>query len=229
MSADLYLDQLRKKLIRVLSVLTIVFILLSFFAKYLYQFFALPLLSQLPSKTLLATSLTAPVFTPLKLAFLCSIVITAPYLLYELWSYIAPALYRDEKNFAFRWLILSIVLFYSGLIFAYFVALPLMTHFFVSFTPNIVELKPDITQFLSFAISLFLSFALAFQIPILIIFLVKTNIAHLEILKKRRPYIIIGAFIVAIILIPSDIFSQTLLAIPLWLLFELGLFLARKF
>lgn len=228
MNTEVYIDQLRRKLIRVLLVLTITFVILSFFAKSLYKLFALPLLHQLPGKTLLATSLTAPVLIPLKLSLLCSIFITAPYLLYEIWSYIAPALYREEKVFAIKWLLLSVILFYAGMLFAYFVALPLMTHFFVSFTPSIVELKPDISQFLSFALRLFLSFALAFQIPLLIILLVKTQITSIETLKKRRPYIIVAAFLTGILLTPSDIISQILLAVPLWLLFELGLFLARR-
>lgn len=228
MNNEFYFDQLRKKLLRVLSVLTIVFIVLSFFAKDLYKLFALPLINQLPAKTLLSTSLTAPVFIPLKLALLSSVVVTAPYLLYELWGFIAPALYQKEKSYAIKWLSLSTGLFYAGLIFAYFIALPLITHFFVSFTPSIVELKPDISQFLNFALRLFIAFALAFQIPLLIILLVRTQVISVEELKKRRPYIILSTFLIGILLTPSDIFSQIILAIPLWLLFELGLFLARK-
>jgi sec-independent protein translocase protein TatC len=178
---------------------------------------------------MLATKVLSPFLTPLKLAFVAAVFLAMPYLLYQLWGFIAPGLYAHEKRLAFPMLASSILLFYLGAAFAYFVVLPLLFPFLVGVVPQNVEVAPDIADFLDVAIKLFFAFGLAFEVPIATILLVMTGMTTPETLAQKRPYIIVGAFVVGMLLTPPDIISQTLLAVPVWLLFELGVFLSRLF
>ncbi len=223
-----YLLELRKRLLRYIVSFVVVFIALSFIANKIYHFLALPLLQNLPDGPgLIATSVPAPFLVPFKCAFVAAIFITIPYLLYQLWSFIAPALYRKERKLVWLLLVSSSLLFYLGTVFAYYVVLPLVFKFFIYVAPAGVEVKPDISQYLSFIIRLFLAFGISFELPVAIILLVKTGITTVEKLAKKRPYVIVGAFVLGMLLTPPDVVSQILLAVPLWLLFELGLLVSK--
>lgn len=222
-----YLDELRSRLLRCLFVISGIFLILSFFAKRLYDWLAIPLLTHLPQgQTLIATAITGPFIAPFKLAFIVAIFIAAPYLFYQLWTFIAPALYKHERRWIWL-LIISIILFYLGAAFAYFFILPWIFKFLIYMAPSSVEIKPDMNQFLDFTLRLFLVFGITFEVPIITLLLIKSGLTSIETLQKKRPYIIVGAFVVGMLLTPPDVISQIMLAIPLWLLFELGLFLAK--
>ncbi len=223
-----YLIELRKRLLRCAVVIGIIFIVLAIYANHVYHLFALPLLSHLgKGDGIIATSVTAPFIIPYKAAFVLSIYLTAPYWLYEIWVFIMPALYQRERRIIWLLLISSCALFYIGTLFAYFVVLPWMFRFFMHVAPVGVEVKPDITNYLEFVLQLLLAFGLAFELPIAMLVLVWTGIVSVAQLSRKRPYVIVGAFIVGMLLTPPDVVSQTLLAIPLWLLYELGLWMAK--
>ncbi len=225
-----YLIELRRRLILYLLVLGVVFAGLAYFANDVYHIFAIPLLKHLPEGPgLIAISVPAPFLVPFKSALVASIFITIPYLLYQVWCFVAPGLYRQERKLVWLLLITSSILFYCGALFAYFIVLPLVFKFFIAVAPAGVEVQPDIAQYFSFLMRLLLAFGFSFELPVLVVLLNSTGIYPVEKLVKKRPYIILAAFIAGMLLTPPDIISQILLAVPLWLLFELGVFLAKHF
>lgn len=225
-----HLTELRSRLLRSIACILIVFLGLSFFANEIYTLIAAPLLQQLPKEgTMIATEVSSTFLVPFKLTFFVSIFISMPYLLYQTWAFVAPGLYENERGFALPLLLLSIILFYLGALFAFFVIFPILFRFFSLSAPVGVSFLPDISQYLKFVLHLFFAFGAAFEVPVLTILLVKTGIVSVHSLVEKRPYIIVGAFIVGMLLTPPDVMSQVLLALPMWGLFELGLLLARHF
>ncbi|MFW2439089.1 MAG: twin-arginine translocase subunit TatC [Arenicellales bacterium] len=221
-----HLIELRDRLLRSVIVIIIVFIPAAIFSGKLFTLLAAPMLSALAGdSTMISTEVAGPFLVPLKFAFALSIAVAIPYLLYQIWSFIAPGLYENEKRLAFPLLLSSTLLFYCGIAFAYFVVFPIMFSFFPSVAPVGIEVTPDINHYLGFVIKLFFAFGIAFEVPIATILLVKAGITTREKLAKKRQYVLLGAFVVGMLLTPPDIFSQSMLAIPMWLLFELGLFM----
>lgn len=225
-----HLIELRTALLRMVIAVLIVFSGLTYFANDIYTLVAQPLLAHLPDNTsMIATEVASPFLAPFKLTLLVSVFIAAPYLLYQLWSFIAPAMYQSERRIAVPLLVSSVVLFYSGIAFAYFVVFPLIFQFFTAVAPEGVAVMTDISNYLSFVMKLFFAFGLAFEVPIATILLVLSGVTTVEKLAKSRPYVIVGAFVLGMLLTPPDVFSQSFLAIPIWLLFETGLLFARWF
>jgi len=222
------LTELRSRLIYCSIALMLIFIPLYCFSNTLYYYVAIPLLTKLSyDGHLIATSITAPFLVPLKLTFALSFFITAPFILYQLWSFIAPGLYQQERHIAILLLFSSIILFYSGILFAYFIVFPLLFGFFAGIVPQGVAFTPDIGNYLDFVLRLFFVFGIAFETPIAILLCVFSGITTAEALSKKRVYFIIAAFTLGMLLTPPDIISQILLAIPICLLFEIGIILAR--
>ncbi len=223
-----HLFELRDRLLRVVVVVLVIFLGLFSFANDIYHILAQPLLNQLPEgQTMIATGVISPFLTPFKLALVASIFVAMPFILYQIWSFIAPGLYRHEKRLAFPLLVSSIILFYAGMVFAYYVVFPLVFGFMASTTPEGVTHTPDISMYLDFALKLFFAFGIAFEVPIATILLVLAGITTPESLVEKRAYIIVAAFVVGMLLTPPDIISQTLLAVPMWLLFEIGVIFSR--
>ena len=223
-----HLIELRDRLIRILVVILIFFLGFIAFANDLYAYLAEPLQSLLPEgASMIATQVASPFLAPFKLALYLSVYCGAPMILYQLWGFIAPGLYANEKKIAGPLLISSIFLFYAGMAFAYFVVFPLVFGFFTTVGPTGVTVMTDIDAYLSFVLNLFLAFGLAFEIPVATMLLIKAGIASPESLKEKRPYVFIGCFVVGMLVTPPDMISQTLLAVPMWLLFEAGLIGAR--
>ena len=223
-----HLIELRDRLIRLLVVILIFFIGFIAFANDLYAYLAEPLQSLLPEgASMIATQVASPFLAPFKLALYLSVYCGAPMILYQLWGFIAPGLYANEKKIAGPLLISSIFLFYAGMAFAYFAVFPLVFGFFTTVGPTGVTVMTDIDAYLSFVLKLFLAFGLAFEIPVATMLLIKAGIASPESLKEKRPYVFIGCFVVGMLVTPPDMISQTLLAVPMWLLFEAGLIGAR--
>lgn len=228
MTGITYLTEFRKRVFRSLVAILFVFLPLCYFSKELYTLLALPLLKHLPEGSqLIATNIASTFLAPFKFALITAVFVAMPYLLQQAWGFIAPAMYKHEKQFYWPLLLISVLLFYSGVLFAYFAVFPLVFQFFIGVTPSGVKVLPDITHYLNFALSLFFAFGIAFEMPILTVLLIKTGICTEESLKNKRPYIIVGAFVIGMLLTPPDIISQILLALPIWLLFETGLLLAR--
>lgn len=219
-----YLIELRSRLLYCLGFTTLLFAFLCIFANQLYFLLTKPLLYYLPSQQLIATKITATFLVPMKFTFILSLFLLIPYFFYHIWSFVSPALYINEKKTVWLLLFPTIILFYLGVLFAYFIVLPLIFRFFVHTTPAQVALMPDIGQYLDFSLRLLFSFGLAFEVPIVVAVLILFNICSIEKMRSIRRYIVVLAFIVAMILSPPDVFSQILLAIPLWLLYELGLY-----
>ena len=224
-----HLIELRSRLIKMFGAVIGVFILLVPFANRIFEVVAKPLVEVLPGQKMIATSVTAPLLTPFKLTFFVSILIAVPVILYQLWAFVAPGLYRNEKRFAFPLLFSSIFLFYAGAAFAYFVVFPLVFGFFVKITPTDVEMTTDISQYLDFVTMIVLAFGLAFETPIATVLTVWTGLTTPEKLGKARPYVFLLAFVVGMLLTPPDVISQTLLAVPVYLLYEVGIFMSRLF
>lgn len=223
-----HLTELRDRLLRALLSILIVFIGLFPFANDIYAFVSEPLRALLPAgATMIATEVASPFLTPFKLTLVAAIFLAIPYILYQVWSFVAPGMYRNEKRFAVPLLASSILLFYAGAAFAYFVVFPLIFAFFTSVGPEGITIMTDINSYLDFVLKLFFAFGLAFEIPIVAVLLIWAGIATPDQLANKRPYIIVGCFIFGMLLTPPDIVSQSLLAIPMWLLFELGIFLGR--
>ena len=223
-----HLVELRDRLMRMVLAVLVLLLILFPFGNDIFHLLAQPVMNALPDDTsMVATKVLSPFLTPLKLAFVAAVFIAMPYLLYQMWSFIAPGLYQHEKQLAMPLLLSSIVLFYLGAAFAYFVVLPLLFPFLVGVTPDGVKVMPDIADFLDIAIRLFFAFGLAFEVPIATILVVLAGISTPEKLSQKRPYVIVGAFVVGMLLTPPDIISQTLLALPIWLLFETGLLFSR--
>jgi len=224
-----HLLELRDRLLRSVLAVIIVFIPLAFIANELYEFLAKPLMEQLPEGTsMIATEPHAPFFVPFKFAFAVAFAVSIPFLLYQMWAFVAPGLYRHEKRMVFPLLVSSSALFYLGIAFSYFVVFPLIFKFFANSAPEGVAVMTDINSYLGFVLKLFFAFGVAFEVPIATILLVKIGVTTPDALAKKRPYIIIGAFVLGMLLTPPDIFSQTMLAIPVWILFEVGLFASRR-
>ncbi len=222
-----HLIELRNRLMKALLSILLIFISLVYFANDIYSFVAAQLIANLPSTaTMIATDVTAPFFAPFKLTLFVALFAAIPMILHQVWSFIAPGLYQHEKRMLMPILASSILLFYSGIAFCYFVVLPIILGFFTNTGPDMMTLAPDISSYLSFALKLFFAFGIAFEIPVAIMLLCWSGATTTKSLKEKRPYIVVGVFVVAMFLTPPDVLSQTLLALPMLLLFELGLILA---
>ena len=223
-----HLVELRDRLIRIVIVISLLTLGLMTVAGDLYYYFSLPIQQYLPEGSgMQAIGVVSPVFTPFKLALIAAFFLTIPYTLYHAWAFIAPGLYKHEKRLAFPLLISSIILFYLGMAFAYYVVFPLVFQFTSGFVPEGVDYRPDIASYLDFSIKLFFAFGIAFEVPIATILLVLAGLTTPESLTAKRPYIIVGAFVLGMLLTPPDIISQTLLALPMWILFEAGVIFSR--
>jgi len=223
-----FLIELRRRLIWMVAVFGVVFIVAAIFANSIYYWLALPILRNFSGGTgLIATAVPAPFLVPFKSAAVATLFVTMPFFLYQLWRFVAPALYNHERKLVWLLLLTSSVLFYVGVLFAYFVVLPIVFKFFLYIAPQGVEVKPDISLYFSFVLKMFLSFGVTFELPIAIMLLVWTGACEIESLKNKRPYVIVIAFVAGMLLTPPDVISQILLAIPIYLLYELGLLMAR--
>ncbi len=219
-----HLLELRTRILHSVLAVLLVFLSLIYFANDLYSFFAAPIQALLPAgSTMIATEVTSPFFAPFKLTLILSLFIAIPYVLYQLWAFVAPGLYKNEKQFAIPLFVTSVLLFYLGIAFTYFVVFPLVFGFFTSVAPDNIAITPDINSYLGFIMKLFFAFGVAFEIPVATLLLIRAGITTRKSLAKKRPYIIVGCFVFGMLLTPPDIISQSLLAIPTWLLFELGL------
>ena len=225
-----HLVELRDRLLHMVLAILIVFVALFSFSEDIFTVVAQPLLSLMPEGTsMIATGVTSPFLVPFKLVLLLSVLLTIPYLLHQIWSFIAPGLYLHEKRMAMPLLVSSIVLFYCGIAFAYFVIFPILFGFFIGIAPDGVAVMTDIGQYLDFVIAIFFAFGIAFEVPVATFILIAAGITTPGKLASKRPYIIIGAFVIGMFLTPPDVISQSLLAVPIWLLFELGLLMSRIF
>ncbi len=223
-----HLIELRDRLLRALIVVGVALLALLPFANTLYTMLAAPLLDSLAEgHTMVAIDVASPFLAPFKLTLLLALTITVPYTLYQAWAFAAPGLYRREKRLAGPVLLSSIVLFYLGMAFAYFVVFPLAFGFFVSTAPEGVAVMTDINRFLDFVVKIFLAFGIAFEVPIITVAMVFLGFTTPERLREARPYVIVGAFVIGMLLTPPDVISQTLLAIPVWLLYEIGILFSR--
>ena len=228
-SISSHLLELRTRLIRVLVCLGILSVAGIPFASQIYAFVASPLLDILPAgSSMIATQVTSPFMAPLKLVLFSALLITMPYLFYEIWMFMSPGLYKNEKSFVAPLMVSTILLFSAGVTFAYLVVLPIIFKFFIGVAPESIQVMTDINQYLSFVIKLIFAFGIAFEIPIATFLLIRTGIAKKESLIKARPYLIILFFVIGMLLTPPDIFSQLFLAIPMWILFELGLLFSKN-
>ncbi|MCA1799456.1 MAG: twin-arginine translocase subunit TatC [Xanthomonadaceae bacterium] len=223
-----HLIELRSRLLRVVFVTLALFALLAPFANTLYALTAAPLMAALPAgASMIATEVASPFLAPFKLALFVALAIAMPYVLYQAWAFVAPGLYDRERRFAFPLLASSIVLFYAGIAFAYLVVFPLVFGFLTASAPEGVLVMTDIGHYLSFVLALFFAFGIAFQVPVATILLVRTGFTTPVQLAKKRPYVLVGAFVIGMFLTPPDVISQTLLAVPMYLLFEAGIVLSR--
>ncbi|HDZ9487441.1 twin-arginine translocase subunit TatC [Vibrio cholerae] len=223
-----HLLELRNRLLKAVAAVVVIFIGLIYFSNDIYEFVSKPLVERLPTgATMIATDVASPFFTPLKLTLIAAVFIAVPFILYQVWAFVAPGLYKHERRLIFPLLVSSSLLFYCGVAFAYFVVFPLVFGFFTAISLGGVEFATDIASYLDFVLALFLAFGIAFEVPVAIILLCWTGATTPKSLSEKRPYIIVGAFVVGMLLTPPDMISQTLLAIPMCLLFEVGLFFAR--
>ncbi len=223
-----HLIELRTRLLRSVLCVTLIFAGLYYFANDIYLIVSEPLRVFLPEgSTMIATDVASPFFTPFKLALVTALFISMPFILFQIWGFIAPALYENEKRLAYPLLFSSIVLFYLGMVFAYFVVFPLVFGFFTSTAPEGVTVMTDISRYLDFVLKLFFAFGLAFEIPIATIILVAAGMTSSASLSEKRPYIVVGCFVIGMLLTPPDVISQTLLAVPMWALFEVGVLFSR--
>lgn len=229
MAFSQHLIEIRKRLLKSVFVLAALILVLFPFSNTLYTWLAQPLLEQMPAGShMIATQVASPFLAPFKLVIVTAFLIAIPYLLYQFWAFVSPGLYKKEKQWIFPLLFISSGLFYMGAAFAYFLVLPIVMQFFVHAAPAGVMVMTDINSYLDFVLQLFLAFGATFEVPLIVWVLIRTGVVKRETLVKQRPYIIIGAFVVGMLLTPPDVFSQILLAVPLCLLFELGLFFSRK-
>ena len=225
-----HLLELRDRLLRAVLVVLVVFLVLFPFGNDIYHFIAEPLMAVMPEGTsMIATKVASPFLTPFKLSLIAAVFFSMPYLLYQLWGFIAPGLYAHEKKMAMPLLASSVVLFYLGAAFAYYVVFPLVFKFFTSVTPEGVAVMTDISEYLDFVLTLFFAFGLAFEIPIATILLVWMGMTTPAKLAAKRPFVVVGVFVIGMLLTPPDIISQTLLALPMWVLFEAGIIFSRFF
>ena len=225
-----HLVELRDRLIKSLLAILIIFLGLIYFANDIYELVAKPIRDQLPEgTTMIATDVTSTFFAPFKLTLVVAFFLAMPVVLGQVWRFIAPGLYSHERKYALPLLVLSVLLFYAGIAFAHFVIFPLIMNFFVMASPENVTVTPDIAQYLSIALKLFFAFGLAFEIPIATMILVIAGVTTVKDLSAKRPYVILFCFVFGMLLTPPDPFSQSMLAIPMWMLFEFGLLMSRLF
>ncbi|AZG71972.1 twin-arginine translocase subunit TatC [Shewanella livingstonensis] len=223
-----HLLELRNKLLKAIGSVLLVFITIVYWANDIYHYIALPLMRSLPATgSMIATDVAAPFFAPFKLTLVLAFFIAIPYVLYQVWSFVAPGLYKHEKRLVVPLLASSTLLFYLGIAFAYYIVFPVVFGFFTSVVPEGVQVATDISSYLSFILKLFFAFGLAFEIPVAVVLLCWAGVTTPDELRQKRPYIVVGAFVVGMVLTPPDIISQTMLAIPMLLLFEGGLIAAR--
>ena len=223
-----HLIELRKRLLNSIIAVIVIFLALVYFANDIYQLVSAPLIKQLPhGATMIATDVASPFFTPIKLTFMVARILSAPVILYQVWAFVAPALYKHERRLVMPLLVSSTLLFYIGMAFAYFVVFPLAFGFLTHAAPVGVLVSTDIKSYLDFVMSLFIAFGVSFEVPVAIVLLCWVGVTTPDDLRKKRPYVLVGAFVVGMLLTPPDVFSQTLLAIPMYCLFEVGLFFSR--
>ncbi|MCP5450435.1 MAG: twin-arginine translocase subunit TatC [Gammaproteobacteria bacterium] len=223
-----HLIELRTRLLRVVSGVLLVFVALSPFSNPIYSMLAGPLTRHMPAQSsMIAIDVLSPFLTPLKFTLVLAVFITIPWILYQVWAFIAPGLYQKEKRLALPVLISSTLLFYCGMAFAYFVIMPIFFAFITSTAPEGVAVMTDINRYLDFVMTIFFAFGVAFEVPVATVILVLIGIVTPEAMAAKRPYVIVGAFVVGMLLTPPDVISQTLLAVPMWLLFEVGIFVSR--
>jgi sec-independent protein translocase protein TatC len=224
-----HLIELRNRLLYCIGAVIVVFLGLVAFANDIYTFVAEPLIALLPEGTsMIATEVATPFLTPFKLTFFVAVVIALPYLLYQIWSFLAPGLYENEKSLVAPLIGTSVLLFYAGITFAYFIVFPLVFGFFTSVAPEGVTVMTDIASYLDFVIKLFLAFGIVFEIPVAIILLIRTGAVTPDSLAEKRAYVVVGCFILGMLLTPPDVISQVLLALPMWLLYECGIIIGRR-
>lgn len=218
-----HLVELRSRILKALLSVLLVFACLAYFAQDLYHWLATPLLEAMPENAqMIATDVASPFFAPFKLTLVLSFFIAVPYVLYQVWGFVAPGLYRNEKRLVAPLLVSSTLLFYGGMAFAYYVVFPLAFAFLTNFAPAGVLVSTDISSYLNFVLKIFFAFGLSFEIPVAIVLMCWTGMTNAQSLRAKRPYVIVGVFVLGMLLTPPDVISQTLLAIPMWLLFELG-------
>ncbi|MEN5018698.1 Sec-independent protein translocase subunit TatC [Erwinia sp. Eh17-17] len=223
-----HLIELRKRLLNSIIAVLAIFLCLVYFSNDIYQLVSAPLIKQLPAgASMIATDVASPFFTPIKLTIIVSLFLSVPVILYQVWAFVAPALYRHERKLVMPLLFSSSFLFYLGMAFAYFIVFPLAFGFFAKTAPQGVQIATDINNYLDFVMTLFMAFGVSFEVPIAIVLLCWTGVTTPEDLREKRPYVLVGAFVVGMLLTPPDIFSQTLLAIPMYCLFEVGVFVSR--
>ncbi|WP_075321289.1 twin-arginine translocase subunit TatC [Histophilus somni] len=222
-----HLLELRDRLLRSIIFVVVIFLALVYFANDIYNFVASPLLDVLPAgATMIATNIATPFFTPIKLTAVVALFISVPFLLYQVWAFVAPALYQHEKRLVYPLLFSSTLLFYLGVAFAYYVVFPLVFAFLTKTAPEGVAIATDISSYLDFVLALFLAFGICFEVPVAIVLLCWSGVTTPDDLRKKRPYIIVAAFFIGMLLTPPDAISQTLLALPMCLLFEIGVICA---
>lgn len=233
METNTFMDsliELRSRLIKCSIAVVFCFICLIYFSNEIYQTLAEPLQAFLPANSsMIATEVASPFLTPLKLTFFVSLLVSMPYSLNQIWKFIAPGMYQNEKSLSFLVMLSSLLLFYAGIVFTYFLVLPLVFSFFTGSAPEGILVMTDISRYLDFVLSMMFAFSFAFEIPVFIFLLIWSGVSSPESLSAKRPYVIIGCFTVGMFVTPPDVISQTLLAIPAWLLFEGGLIMARLF
>ena len=224
-----HLIELRNRMMWAVGSVLLIFFCLVPFASELYEWFAKPLISNLPQGgSMISTEPHGPFFIPFKFAFATAFAIAIPMVLYQVWAFIAPGLYQNEKSIALPLVVSSTLLFYAGIMFAYYVVFPIIFKFFIGMAPEGVAVMTDISAYMSFALKLFFAFGVAFEVPVATVLLVVMGVVSTKTMSKQRPYIILGAFVLGMLMTPPDIFSQVMLAIPICLLFEVGLFFARR-
>ena len=225
-----HLQELRSRILKSLVVILLCFLGLIYFSNDIYITLSKPLLSFLPeNSSMIATEVASPFLAPLKLTFFTSLLLSMPFLLNQVWKFIAPGMYENEKSLSFFLMLSSLMLFYIGILFTYFLVLPLVFGFFTGAAPDGILIMTDISRYLDFVLSLMFAFAVAFEIPVLIFLLIWSGISSSDSLRSKRPYVIIGCFTVGMLVTPPDVISQSLLAVPAWILFELGIVTANLF
>ena len=218
-----HLIELRNRLLRIVFAIGLVFLVLSPFANKVYTLLAGPLLARLPAgSSMIAIDVASPFLTPFKLTLVLAVFLTIPWTLYQVWAFVAPGLYLHERRLVVPLLLSSTGLFYCGMAFAYFVVFPLLFNFLVSFAPQGVSVMTDISRYLDFVLTIFFAFGVAFEVPVATVLLVLVGVTTPQALRAKRPYIVVAAFVIGMLLTPPDVISQTLLAVPMWLLFEIG-------
>ena len=223
-----HLKELRSRIIRMFLFAGLILICCLPFTNYIYAFISAPLMELMPSgSSMIATEVASPFLAPLRVTIYSALIISVPYFFLELWGFVSPGLYKKEKAFVGPLILSSIALFYTGILFAYFVVSPIILNFFISSAPDSIQVMTDINKYLDFVLKLFFAFGFAFEVPIATFLIITTGLVSKDRIKVMRPYVIIGFFVVGMFLTPPDIFSQLFLAIPMWVLFEIGLLVSR--